>query len=89
MPTQETPWEEIEYYRTNAEDLSADKRPEEKLVIQNQEKASNLTLSDEKRIELNADQIAQLKTDIEGKTVETKSAQVEEKENPMQDKVID
>ena len=36
--TRETPWEENEFYRTNAEDLSADKRPEEELVIQNQEK---------------------------------------------------
>ena len=87
--TRETPWGESELYRTGAVDLSADKRPEEKLVIQNQEKASNLTLPDEKRMELNADQIDQLKTDVEGKSVETKSVQVEEKENPIKDKVID
>ena len=32
--TRETPWGESELYRTNAIDLSADKRPEEELAIQ-------------------------------------------------------
>ena len=43
--TQETPWEEIEFYRTNAEDFSADKRPEEELAIPTEEKAVRESIS--------------------------------------------
>jgi hypothetical protein len=49
----------------------------------------NLSLSDEKRMGLNGEQLDQLKEDVEGKSVETKSVQVETKENPTKEKAMD